>query len=56
MPWLMNTPARHELPEDDAALRDLAFLMRASDPQEILENVQRARSSNRQIFEQIFNP
>lgn len=53
---LMNTPARHELPEDQSKLNELAFLMGEQDAQMIQAMVQQARSSNRRIFDSIFQP
>ncbi|MFK8111237.1 MAG: glutamate-ammonia-ligase adenylyltransferase [Rubripirellula sp.] len=52
---LMNTLARHELPEDDALMRNLAFLMNESDPAMIVAQCRQARHSNRVIFDQIFD-
>ncbi|WP_253153779.1 [protein-PII] uridylyltransferase family protein [Stieleria tagensis] len=52
---LMNTLARHELPEDESSLRDLAFLMDEPDPTMIGVLVQQARASNRKIFDEIFD-
>lgn len=52
---LMNTPARHELPEDVHSLRNLAFLMNESDPAMILAQCQQARQRNRAIFDQVFD-
>ncbi|MEL6106886.1 MAG: glutamate-ammonia-ligase adenylyltransferase [Planctomycetota bacterium] len=52
---LMNTPARHELPEDEATMRDLAFLMQQPDGATIREMVRQARKSNRELFEQLFS-
>jgi glutamate-ammonia-ligase adenylyltransferase len=52
---LMNTPARHELPEESDAMKNLAFLMNESDPQMIVAQCQHARQNNRMIFDQIFD-
>ncbi|KAA5545536.1 glutamate-ammonia-ligase adenylyltransferase [Roseiconus nitratireducens] len=52
---LMNTPARHELPDDEAMMRDLAFLMQEPDPQMIEALVRQARMINRHIFNEIFD-
>jgi glutamate-ammonia-ligase adenylyltransferase len=51
---LMNTPARHELPEDPDAMRNLAFLMNESDPAMIVAQCQQSRLSNRAVFDQVF--
>jgi glutamate-ammonia-ligase adenylyltransferase len=53
---LMNTPARHELPEDSDSMINLAFLMGESDPEMIVAQCQQARQTNRTIFNQIFDP
>jgi glutamate-ammonia-ligase adenylyltransferase len=50
---LMDLPARHELPEQASDLRDLAFLMRLDDVDEIASRVAAARESNRALFESI---
>ncbi len=52
---LMDTPARHELPTDDASLRNLAFLMNEPDPAMIITQCQQARLNNRRIFDQVFD-
>lgn len=52
---LMNTPARHELPEESDSMTNLAFLMGESDPEMIVAQCQQARHSNRIIFDQIFD-
>ncbi len=52
---LMNTAARHELPDDDESLRHLAFLMNENDPAMILARCQHARQSNRRIFDCVFD-
>jgi glutamate-ammonia-ligase adenylyltransferase len=51
---LMDTPVRHELPDDESKMRDLAFLMNETDPTMIQALVQQARSSNREIFNEVF--
>jgi glutamate-ammonia-ligase adenylyltransferase len=53
---LMNLPARHELPDDESKLRDLAFLMNEDDPKMIEALVRQARTINREIFDQVFAP
>ena len=52
---LMDTPARHELPEDGNPMRNLAFLMNESDPAMILARCRHARQSNRRIFNAVFD-
>ena len=52
---LMNTPARHELPEDMDSMKNLAFLMNESDPAMIVAQCQQTRKINRSIFNQIFD-
>lgn len=52
---LMNTPARHELPEDEHSLRNLAFLMNEPEPALIIAQCQQARKNNRLLFDQIFD-
>lgn len=51
---LMNVPARHELPDTDSQMKDLAFLMNESDPQMIRAMVEQARISNRELFDEVF--
>ena len=51
---LMDIPARHELPESESKMRDLAFLMNESDPRMIDALVQQARNSNRELFNEVF--
>jgi glutamate-ammonia-ligase adenylyltransferase len=52
---LMNTPARHELPEDDESMRNLAYLMNEPDPELIITQCQQAKKSNRRLFDQLFD-
>lgn len=52
---LMNTPARHELPDDDDdSMRNLAYLMNEPDPELIVAQCQQARKNNRRLFDQLF--
>ena len=53
---LMDTTARHEVPETPDSLADLAFLMQEPDPQMILAQCEQARRNNRMIFDQVFGP
>ncbi|MFG0263408.1 MAG: glutamate-ammonia-ligase adenylyltransferase, partial [Novipirellula sp. JB048] len=50
---LMNTPQRHALPELDAAMENLAFLMHEQDPQMIQAACHQTRQRNRRLFHQI---
>lgn len=52
---LMDTPARHELPDDDDSMVKLAFLMNESDPDMIVAQCEQTRQSNRVIFERVFD-
>ncbi len=52
---LMNTPARHDLPEDVESMRNLAFLMNEQDEKMILARCRHACHSNRKIFDSIFD-
>ncbi len=52
---LMNTPARHELPEDVDSMKNLAFLMNEHDDQMILARCKHARQSTRRIFNALFD-
>lgn len=51
---LMNTKARHELPEDPDLMKNLAFLMHESDPEMIVAQCTQTRQNNRSVFDQIF--
>lgn len=52
---LMNTTARHELPEDDHLMKNLAFLMNETDPDMIVAQCQQTMQNNRSVFNQIFD-
>ena len=52
---LLDTSARHELPTEDSAIQNLAFLLREPDPAMILAQTQQARISNRKLFDKIFD-
>ncbi|WP_182867015.1 glutamate-ammonia-ligase adenylyltransferase [Stieleria mannarensis] len=52
---LMNVSARHELPDKESQMRDLAFLMNESDPKMNEALVQQARASNRKLFNELFD-
>ena len=51
---LMNTSARHDLPDDPLELRKLAFLLGTPEPEELVEKCQHFRQENRKRFERIF--
>ena len=50
----MNTLARHELPDDDHSMKNLAFLMNEADPAMIQAQCQQTRHRNRAIFDDVF--
>ncbi len=52
---LMNTTARHDLPDQPAELAKLAFLLRMERVEDLLDQVAEARSKNREIFEAVFD-
>ncbi len=52
---LMNTLARHELPDDDHSMKNLAFLMNETDPAMIQAQCQQTRHRNREIFNEVFD-
>lgn len=51
---LMDIQARHELPTEESKIRDLAFLMNETDPAMIQALIQQAQTSNREIFNEVF--
>ena len=51
---LLETTARHELPEDSGELRRLAFLMEYDDPQRLLDECRAVMGRTRAIFQQQF--
>ena len=51
---LMNTTARHDLPQSESELRKLAYLLRYERPQQILDECRRFTQQNRKCFERIF--
>ena len=51
---LMNTTARHELPENPDLMKNLAFLMNETDPKMIVAQCIQTRHNNRAAFKQIF--
>ena len=51
---LMNTTARHDLPDDPLELRKLAFLLGTPEPEELVEKCRHFRQENRKRFERIF--
>ena len=52
---LMNTTARHELPDDPHLMKNLAFLMNETDPEMIVAQCIQTRHNNRTVFNQIFD-
>ncbi len=52
---LMNTTARHDLPEDNKGLSQLAFLLGYDDPRQLVEQSRHYRQENRQRFRAIFD-
>ena len=52
---LMNTTARHELPDDPHLMKNLAFLMNETDPEMIVAQCVQTRHNNRIVFNQIFD-
>ncbi|MCP4813225.1 MAG: hypothetical protein GY888_11985, partial [Planctomycetaceae bacterium] len=51
---LMNTSARHDLPDDPLELKKLAFLLGATGPEELVDKCQHFRQENRRRFDRIF--
>lgn len=51
---LMNTSARHDMPESGEPLRLLAFLLREAHPGVVVEKCGAYRATNRQLFDAIF--
>jgi len=51
---LMNTAARHELPQDEMELRKLAFLLGYEGPKSLLKECEAYRRENRKRFERLF--
>ena len=51
---LMNTTARHDMPERDSELAKLAYLLGRSDPGSLLDESRRITLENRQRFERLF--
>ena len=51
---LMNTTARHDMPQDQAELNRLAFLLRYEGPQSLLQKSQHYTSENRRRFDRFF--
>ncbi|MEM1068934.1 MAG: glutamate-ammonia-ligase adenylyltransferase [Planctomycetota bacterium] len=52
---LMNTPARHELPEDPHMMRNLAFLMNQSDPSSIVSTSHETRKAIRTAYNRVLD-
>ncbi len=52
---LMNTTARHDLPDDNAELRKLAFLFQYPNPDDLRQDAAHFTLENRRRFERIFD-
>jgi len=53
---LMNSVARHELPEKESDWRKLAYLLRSEDPDLLAEQIRQARATNRKMLNEFLNP
>ena len=51
---LLNSPRRHEIPDDPKTLELLAFLMNEKSGNEIMARCRECRASNRRMFTQVF--
>jgi [glutamine synthetase] adenylyltransferase / [glutamine synthetase]-adenylyl-L-tyrosine phosphorylase len=51
---LMNTTARHDLPDDPVELKKLAFLLGYDDEQQVVADCRKYTTENRARFEQLF--
>ena len=51
---LMNTTARHDLPQSEGELAKLAYLLGRSDANSLLRDCSRFTSENRQRFQRLF--
>jgi glutamate-ammonia-ligase adenylyltransferase len=52
---LMNTAARHDVPQDESQLQKLAFLLRFNCWETLLRRIEDLRHRNREIFDRIFS-
>ena len=52
---LMDTSARHDMPESHEDLTKLAFLLQSPSVEQLIESVAQARKSNREIFDEMFD-
>ncbi len=52
---LMNTTARHDLPEDERELHRLAFLIGCQNAQQLVDDCRRHRQLNRDCFHRLFD-
>jgi glutamate-ammonia-ligase adenylyltransferase len=52
---LMNTAARHDLPDDDLELKKLAFLIGWENSQQLVDDCRRHRQRNRDCFHRLFD-
>ena len=53
---LMNSVARHELPEKELDWKKLAYLLRSEDPDLLAEQIRQARATNREMLNEFLNP
>jgi glutamate-ammonia-ligase adenylyltransferase len=53
---LMNTKARHDLPNDQNVLERLALLLGIDSPQTLIDRCRTVRAQNRALFEQLIGP
>jgi glutamate-ammonia-ligase adenylyltransferase len=51
---LMNTTARHDLPDDDRELNKLAYLLRAPSSSVLVQQCQKHTRENRRLFDELF--
>ncbi|MCA9184630.1 MAG: hypothetical protein KDA99_03395, partial [Planctomycetales bacterium] len=51
---LMNTTARHDLPEDETSLAQLAYLLRRGSGQEVYDECRQLMADNRRLFKKMF--
>ena len=52
---LMNTTARHDMPEDERELSKLAYLLQYAGPEPLVADARKFMTENRRRFEQVFD-
>ncbi len=52
---LMNTTARHDLPQDDGELKKLAFLLGSQSPEQLVAETEKCMNANRRRFICLFD-